>query len=583
MRMQKRQVEAFGQQAEQQLERNFFRRLERLVEVRRFVTTWLLLLVLLGGCVVAQLRGLNAYFQDNQAVAGGTYSEGILGVFSNANPLYATNPVDSTVARLLFAGLFTYDKDNNLVGDLASGYTVDARGTTYTVTLKPDLTWQDGKPLTAQDVVFTYRTIQHPDAQSPLNASWQGITVSAVNDSTVTFVLPNILASFPYSLTNGIVPEHILKDEPLTSLRSLPFNTTKPVGAGPFKMEVLEVRGGSVEDRQEYIALQPFDKYNGGKPKLDRFVVRSFRDKDAMISSYQQREINSMVGLTEVPQVLSDEANRVYNLPLTAAVMTFFKVSDGVLADAQVRQALVRAADVSGIIGNLDYPTLPVRSPLLQSQLGYDARYNQAAYNVAEAQKMLDERGWLVGKQDIRFKEGRPLSFSLTVQEGSEYAKVALMLKQQWRVIGVDVTVDTLTASDFQTTLTGHGYEALLHGISLGKDPDVYVYWDSTQADERSGSRLNFSEYKSTAADAALQAGRTRIDASLRAVKYQPFLQAWQADAPALGLYQPRFLYISHNDIAGLTEHAINADVERLTNVHNWMIRRAGVAQTDQQ
>jgi peptide/nickel transport system substrate-binding protein len=582
VRMQKRQVEAFGQQAEQQLDRNFFRRLERLAGVRRFVATWSLLLILLAGCVLAQMRGLNAYFQDNRPVPGGTYSEGVLGAFTNANPLYAIGPVDVAVSKLLFAGLFTYDASNNLIGDLAKDYTVDTRGTTYTVHLKPGLTWHDGKPLTAKDVLFTYQTIQNADAQSPLSASWQGIKISTTDDTTITFVLPNLLASFPYSLTNGIVPEHVLGDASPAALRSLPFNTSKPIGAGPFMLRALEVQGGSVENRQESIALEPFADYNRGKPKLSRFVVRSFRDKEAMIASYRQQEINAMSGLTELPAGLTAENSHVYNMPLTAEVMTFFKMTEGVLADQQVRQALVRGADVPAIIAKLDYPTIPVRGPLLQNQLGYNAAYNQAAYNPAEAKTMLEKQGWLPGRDGIRTKDGKPLYFALTVQEGSEYAKVAAQLRQQWRAIGVDVEIDAQSASDFQVALAGHAYEALLYGISIGKDPDVYVYWDSTQADARLGSRLNFSEYKSSAADAALQAGRTRSDPTLRSVKYQPFLQAWQNDAPALGLYQPRFLYITRSEVAGLTEHTINADAERLTNVHNWMIRRAGVAQNAQ-
>src|SRR5688500_14576180 len=103
LRMQKLQVEELGQQAEQQLERNFFRRLERLADVRRFVITWIILLILLGGIVVAQIRGLSGYYQVPQPIAGGTYSEGILGSFTNANPLFATGPVDVSVSKLLFA------------------------------------------------------------------------------------------------------------------------------------------------------------------------------------------------------------------------------------------------------------------------------------------------------------------------------------------------------------------------------------------------------------------------------------------------------------------------------------------------
>jgi hypothetical protein len=88
----------------------------------------------------------------------------------------------------------------------------------------------------------------------------------------------------------------------------------------------------------------------------------------------------------------------------------------------------------------------------------------------------------------------------------------------------------------------------------------------------RSSNRLNFSEYASPAADAALEAGRTRLNNQLRAIKYRAFLQAWQKDTPALGLYQPRLLYVSHIPVYGLEEHQINADADRFDNVSSWMI-----------
>jgi peptide/nickel transport system substrate-binding protein len=581
LRLQKLQVEEFGQQAEQQLERNFFKRLERLAGVRRFVITWLVLLVLVAGCVVAQMRGLRAYYQTTQAVAGGTYTEGVLGAFTNASPLYATSPVDVAVSKLLFASLFTYNQQNELVGDLAQGYSLDARGTTYTVQLKPNLRWHDGAKLTAQDVVFTYQLLQNPDARSPFNSSWRGIKVAAANDTTITFTLPSQLAAFPYSLTNGIVPQHILGDKNPNSLRTLTFNSSQPIGAGPFKLNGLEVNGVSSETREEYVVLEPYANYHAGAPKLDRFIVRSFRSPERLTQAFKAQEVNAMVGFTQLPGDLAkDKSVQVYNLPFTAEVMTFFKTSEGVLSSTRVRQALVRAADVPAIIENLGYPTTPVRTPLLQGQPGYTASFAQPGYNVAEANALLDAEGWQKGDDGVRRKANLPLTFRLHVQEGSEYAQVALQLKQQWAVVGVKVEIVTEQSIYFQTTLNSHAYDALLHGISIGKDPDVFVYWDSKNADEGATNRLNFSEYKSPLADSALQAGRTRTDTALRSVKYQPFLQAWQADAPALGLYQPRFLYITRTPVYGLSEKPINSEVERFRNVNNWMIRTAGVSQS---
>ncbi|MEK7153818.1 MAG: peptide ABC transporter substrate-binding protein [Patescibacteria group bacterium] len=580
LRMRKLQVEELGQQAEQQLERNFFRRLDRLADVRRFVLTWILLLVLLAGCVVAQIGALRSYYQVPAPAPGGTYSEGILGSFTNANPLYATSPVDMAVSELLFASLLTYDGNNNLIGDLAQDWSVDERGTLYTIHLKPNLKWHDGKPLTAEDVVFTYGVIQNPDAQSPLNPSWSGIQVAQVDALTVTFRLPNELSSFPYSLTNGIVPKHILDGESMGALRTLRFNTTQPVGAGPFMFNALEVTGGAAENREERIALDPFEQYHAGKPKLNRFVVHAFRNERQLIDSFQAKDINAAAGLTKLPAEFEDNSGvYVYNMPLTAEVMAFFKMSEGILADVQVRQALVRATDAITIIKNLQYPTLPVREPFLQNQLGYNAAYAQAGYDLAGANTLLEAQGWKLGRDEIRRKDGVPLAFSLTVQADSEYADVALMLKQQWRLAGVDVEIIPQNNTDFQTTLASHGYEALLYGISIGKDPDVLVYWDSKHADVRAENRLNFSEYRSAVADSALQAGRTRSDAALRVIKYQPFLQAWHDDAPAVALYEPRFLYLTRSQVHGLDEHDINAEVERFTNVHNWMIREIGVSQ----
>jgi peptide/nickel transport system substrate-binding protein len=580
LRMRKLQVEELGQQAERQLERNFFRRLDRLTDVRRFVLTWIVLIVLLGGSVAAQIGGLRSYYQIPAPVAGGTYREGILGAFTNANPLYATSPVDTAASKLLFGALFTYDQNNNLVGDLAKDYAVDARGTTYTVNLRPDLKWHDGKPLTAEDVAFTYSLIQNPDARSPLNTSFQGITVKAADSDTVIFKLPSALSAFPYSLTNGIVPKHVLADVSMSSLRSLPFNTVKPVGAGPFKFSTLEVTGDSVDTREERLALDAFDDYHAGRPKLDRFVVHSFRSKERLVESFKNQEINAIVGLTKQPEDLAKGSTRVYNLPLTAAVMTFFKTSEGVLSNVKVRQALVRATDQSAVIKSLEYPSLPVREPLLPKQVGYNAAYQQAPYDKAAAEALFEADGWTKGSDGIRRKGTTKLSFSLVAQDNSEYANVARVLQKNWRAVGADVDIILEGNTDFQSTLSSHNYDALLYGISIGKDPDVIVYWDSKYADVRAENRLNFSEYKSTAADTALQAGRTRSDAALRAIKYQPFLQAWRDDAPAVGLYQPRFLYITHGTVYGLSEHPINAEVERFSNVHNWMIREKGVSQT---
>jgi peptide/nickel transport system substrate-binding protein len=573
------QVEDLGSQTEQNIERHLFGRFERLLPVRRFLIAWLGLVLLLIGALVVQNLSLGGYYQTLQAVPGGIYTEGVRGRFTNANPLYATSDADVTVSRLVFAGLFTYDQQGKLVGDLASSYSADARGTTYTVHLKPHLTWQDGRPLTASDVVFTYQSIQNPDAQSPLQSSWHGISVTAPDARTVVFKLPGELASFPYNLTNGIVPRHLLAGIPPSDLRSADFNTVHPVGAGPFAWQAVAVSSnGDPGKAGEQIALTPFTGYQGGAPKLQKFTVQVFATESQLIHAFAANQLTGAEGLSEVPaSLLTNHPVLQHNFSLRAANMVFFKTSSGVLADKQVRQALVRASNVPNIIANLGYSTHAVREPLLTGQLGYDPSLAQAGFNLAAAKQLLDADGWLAGKSGHRSKAGQPLAFTLSAADTPENRTVTRELQQQWQALGVQAHVQLQDTADFQSTLAYHSYDAVLYGISIGADPDVFVYWDSSQADIRSANRLNLSEWKNPVADTSLEAGRTRLDPSLRIIKYKPFLQAWQQDAPALGLYQPRLLYLTNGPVHGLTTSSLNTPPDRLANVQNWEIREARV------
>ncbi len=582
-RLRKKQVAAFGSLAESQLERNFLRKFDRLRPVWRFVSVWLVLALLLIGCVVVQTRALGGYHQSLQPAAGGIYSEGIVDSYTNANPLYATGQANGTVSKLLFASLFKYDEKNNLIGDLAESYQADPTGTRYTVRLKPNLTWHDGKPLTAADVVFTYRTIQNQDVQSPLNVSWQDVTISAAGARTALFVLPNPLSSFPHSLTTGIIPQHQLKNISPANLRSAQFNTVKPVGSGPFKLATIEVRGNSPSTRQEEIAMVPFEGYHAGPPNISSFIIRTFPDEAGLIESFRNQTVTAMVSPSKLPEETQRDIDvQTMSMPLTAANMVFFKTTDGVLREAPVRQALVAATDISKLTADTPKPVLPVRSPLLQGSPGYNPKFQQSYQGPEKAAAILQAAGWSVPASNlsspsvpgIRAKNGKPLMFRLYAQNSPEYESVVKSLRQQWRAIGVDVQVYMQSGTDLPSTAANHSYDALLYGISLGVDPDEYVYWHSKQADVRSPSRLNFSEYKSDIADAALEAGRTRTDTNLRIVKYQPFLQAWQQDAPALGLYQPHFSYVTRGQVHGFNERTLTQATDRFNTVEKWMIRR---------
>ncbi len=575
VRHRKKSAQETAQQADGQIEKLLIRRFERLVFVRRFVLLWTGLFVLLIFSTIIQFRTLGKYYQTSQPAPGGVFSEGLVGTFTNASPIYATGTANEAVSRLVFSGLFKYDGNGQLAGDLARTITIDQSEKNYIVSLKTGIVWHDDQPFTADDVVFTYRTIQNGQAQSPLYSSWQDIVVSKVDEYTVNFRLPNPLAAFPHSLTNGIIPEHILNKIEPRQMRSAQFNSA-PVGTGPFKWKFVQVDGSPAIGLEQHVTLAPFDKYHGLEPKMDGFSITTFTDENKLLEAYKDKKINAVSGLNDVPEDISSEvASEVYSTPLTSAVMAFFNNSRAGLSDVSVRKAMVHAVDTKELVGQLNNVAGLVSSPLLDFQLGYDGGYAQAAYNPATSNQLLDAAGYVRGPDGMRAKAGQPLEFALVAQNTGNYTVVAKYLQKKWAELGIKTVVSYHKASDLQgDVIATHNYDILIHGISIGTDPDVYAYWDSTQASTTSLGRLNLSEYKSKTADQALESARTRSDTATRAVKYQSFVSTWVQDAPALALYQPMYVYVSRGPINAYQKKIMIVPTDRYSNVNEWTIRQ---------
>lgn len=572
--MQQKKVSGIGAAADDHLEKHFFKRLGKFSGVKRFVAGWLGLIAVALIALFMQTSALQDKYQSRQPVEGGNFIEGMVGNYSNANPIYASNSVDVSVSRLVFSGLFTYDDNNNLVPELAESLAMDKSEKVYTVKLKRNLSWHDGRALTSQDVVFTYNTIQNPDAKSPLASGWRGVNVEAVDEYTVKFTLPGALSSFPHSLTNGLLPKHLLEKVKPEQLRSSDFNTSRPVGSGPFKLDAVEV-DQTEESKQERVGLVGFKNYVGGEPRLNRYIIRTFASQEDMEKAFGQRDIVAMSGGQALPDSLAgDGATREFSLPLAGQVMVFFRTSQKPLDSSDVRKALTLGVDKKAVLNSVGYQLVASNSPLLKFQAGYNPKIIQKTNDKKEAAKLLDKAGWKMDKASGTRKKGQQaLTFSLYAEANSEYASVTQNLQAQWKELGVDVKVILQSPDELQSTVAGHNYESLLYAVSSGVDPDSYAYWHSSQADIRSSSRLNFSEYKSSLADNALLAGRSRSDPKIRAVKYEPFLRAWTADNPALALYQPRYLFVVRQPFYNFNVDSLVTPADRYNNVERWMMR----------
>jgi peptide/nickel transport system substrate-binding protein len=567
-------VSSFFMTLEHKSNAYFFKKFDKFVEVWRFLLTWAVLAAVLLVGVFVQFRMLNNYYKTPQPVSGGTYREAVIGTFTNANPIYASGSVDNTVSSLVFSSLLRYDEENRLVGDLARQWSVDDSGLEYTVLLRDDVFWHDGFPFTAEDVEFTYNVIKSADSRSFLNSNWLNIDVEKIDDYSVRFVLPNVFSPFPHSLTNGIIPKHILGDVEVSQLRSSSFNNIEPIGTGPFRWSAVEARAGALDERSEIIALSAYEDYHLGQPLLNGYRVYTYTDELRALDAMDNKVVNAISGLGTLPSdYLGKSWINEVNIPLTAQVNLFFNNSAEVFESAALRRALVQMIDQRQVVEVLDYPVLTSSSPLLPVNLGYSDDIKQLKHDEESAKKKLEDADWALNDEGYWQKGDDLIEFTLTAQATPDFIDVATNISDQLSRQGVVVSLDLRDESQMQEVLSGHSYDALLHGIAVGVDPDVFAYWHSSQGSAGSMNRLNFSQYNSAIADEALEAARTRQDGDIRAVKYEQFLSAWQDDAPAVSLYQPRYYYIYRGKLHNFEPKSINSASGRLANVHNWAVR----------
>jgi len=555
------------------VQKHFTRRLNRVVGVRRFVAGWLALAVSLIVLTTVVLVQIYAASHTTKPVSGGTYTEGMVGSVSNLNPLFSSGVLDESTARLMFNGLLRYNTQGELVPDLASSWKVGDDDKTYTVDLRKDITWQDGAAFSAEDIVYTIKTIQNPATRSTQFSSWRGVTVSAPSKYQVVFTLPAPLAPFSDSLTLPIVPKHILGDIEPEMLRTSGFNTS-PVGTGPFSIQVLR----SVGDQQQ-LEFRKNKNYYRGEPRLDRYVLQTFDDENAMIEALKDREISAAVGLTASSsyELSLDTSIRSYNIPLYSGVYAFFKTDNPILSEVKVRTGLAQAIDRQAVLKLYDAQYPPLKTPLIPTQLGFNAEFDQET-DIGAANKLLTEAGWVRDGEGVRSKDGAPLELKLVTVNSPEQVRMATELQKQWAKVGVAIKPQLLTPEQLQqNALATHDYDILLYGISIDRDPDVYAYWHSSQA--KPGAN-NFSEWKSSRADTSLEVARTRLDPVLRTARYKAFQDEWRTESPAVGLYQLQTTYAVHQNTSGFIPVASTNAADRLTNVEDWTVNTKATLKT---
>ena len=560
------------QNTARQVERHLIERLPHLFSAGRFLSLWVLLTALVAVVLLFQIRALTPYHSRLEAASGGVYVEGVIGRPTNFNPIYASTGVDRSVARLVFANLFDYDQHNRLQPILAAGLSSDEKAQQYIVDLRPGLKWHDGEDLTADDVVFTVKTIQNAAASSPLRADWEGASVSKIDDLTVKFNLEASFSPFAANLVLPILPEHLLSEIEPRQLRSAAFNL-QPVGSGPFVFDRLTPVGGGVDDRELRIQLSR----NDGWPEeslIDALHFWVVPTPERLTELFNQGHISGAFNLVAERITLDNASYRVAELNLMNGAYLFFKNSSFSLDDAGMRRALASALDVSELLVDLEEGYQRIFGPLLPEHDGYDLSSRPPAHSPATAKRLLAEAGW-EEQNDGWYKDGRRLSLILTTQKDTAYEVLAEGVRKQLADLKIGVELDLRSPETVPLEiLQNHNYgDLLIYGLSLGGDADIYSYWHSSQIDSHSVLRLNLSEYRSDEADEALEVARSRRQADIRRKRYADFQRIWMEDLPALALYRFQMTYYTLGDVDGPRPGLLLIrDSDRFRQVESWAV-----------
>ena len=498
---------------------------------------------------------------------GGTYVEGVVGQLGSLNPLYgAATAGPNDLEALLFEPLVRVLPTGTVQGRLASRWDVSPDGRSYTFTLRSNARWSDGTSVTADDVVFTVRTVQDPQFPGALlSQSWKDFIATAVDASHVRFALPGHNAGFLANLELlDIVPSHLLAGKSMAELASASPNLN-PVGTGPFRM--LANLGDRIQlERNPFASRRPW---------LESITIRSFPSQAAALDALDRGQIDGLANLTP-SGAAQERANRQVSVLSTstyqyAELLFNLKADEPYFQDVRVRQAIAKAIDRTAIIRDiLGGQAVPADSPIPRSiTWAYDSAAQQPAHDAIAAGKLLDDAGWTM-LNGIRTKGATPLSFGLTVSSDvPPYERVAEKVAAQLAQVGIVAEVRPVTtASLIHDYLNPRTFDMTLTAFDNGPDPDVYSFWHSSQSHP---GGFNFAGMKKNVfIDGDLEDGRNTLDLTARAKAYATFQEDFAKETPAVFLYSPRYVIGVNRRIHGFQLDSAIEPEERFAYVSDW-------------
>ena len=444
--------------------------------------------------------------------------------------------------------------------DLAESCSFDRPTNTYTFTLREGVTWHDGKPFTAEDVVFTYDALtKDKNLASSITSNYQDITSIAAPDArTVVFTLSQPNAAMLDNFTIGILPRHLFAGR---DINTAPANQ-KPVGTGRYKFVDWDTAGGM-------IVLERNADYYGKVPSIKRIVYKTVAVESTKALMLRSGEADlAWLNAKYADTFRGDDNFR--NIDFRTA--DYRSVSMNFNTDFWKKNAdsigvLNYAVDKDAIVDSvLNGQGFPAWSPIQMNAFGGNQAADMYSYDLDAFAREMDKLGWKKGDDGIYERDGQKFSFTIQVRDyEEERVDIANVLARQLKKAGVDMKIALVTKFDWNA-----GYNGFLAGFAAEFDPDG-VYKDFV-----TGASDNTMAYSDPKVDELLKQGRTTEDPAERKKIYGDFEVAYAERPGHLLVAYLNGNYVGIPGLRGLDtsrvlgHHAVGV----MWNIEDWTLTR---------
>ena len=465
------------------------------------------------------------------------------------------------VSSAIYSRLFRPDHTGKIVGDLVESFTVSPDGRVYTLKLRKNVQWHDGKPFTSADVVFTWDVLFDPktetslDLNQPMLKRWE-----ARGPHEVVFYLKNADAGFLAPLTEvAVLPAHRLKEKDINDKEQ----DGNPIGTGAYKL--------SASSDKAY-TLARHEPYHFGRPEIESIEMRVIPDDD-------ERAAGSAAGVLHLTQIKPQHiqklrANpklRVYRMQTGAWRAMPLNLRRAAMKDVRVRRAIDLAIDretvVKAALGGVGKAAY---SPIPPASWAYDVAMNTRRHDPAAAAKLLDEAGWKKSEDGIRRKDGQPLTLKLIVWKEEIFRRTAAeAIRDQLRPLGFDVQLDYVDNTTYNRLAgaPGEEYDSFIGGWGGLLDPGDNLY----KKFHSKGSQ-NYGAYSNPEVDRRLEEVRALPPEERERAKklYRELVDLLISEAAWLPLVYPEYVFAADVRVTGLGEFVCDSWYEFPKFAHEW-------------